>query len=465
MAETQDSWLSKLGVDIDKYRQKNKEQSAANEKTVDNAVGGAINYMADGTTKLVDSAPVPDALKDAAKTGIRLEKGIYEGVYQGAKGLVGAVQSAGELASGVTLAKGVAEVAEATVSDEARKDLIKDVTDDVNKVNTIGKTAVNPVGSLIDIGSKVVTGYQQAPDKVEFVGKGLGLAGVVAATAAVGGVGESAELATAGEDAAAEGLGEGLIEKPPVETPEAPTPAEPVPQNARPDPRADPEPPPDTIEEPPLGPPASEPPPDTVRDPPAFPQPPRQLEPAPDTEQPETLDPGEVPTLRDPPIPNPKQPFPDPDIRLKPFEPPPLRKIPADPEPLPDGPPDTEKTPELAPETQRSPSSSGDASNPDEGPAEAKAENSETDPATQPRPAPGEEIPPGPATEPGPAPQPIEADPATQPRPAPGEDIPSGPATERSLGAPADSTPAAPAAVAEPEPAGAAAEDASKSDP
>jgi DNA polymerase-3 subunit gamma/tau len=81
-------------------------------------------------------------------------------------------------------------------------------------------------------------------------------------------------------------------------------------------------------------------------------------DPLPDSVQPETQD---APTLRDPPIPNLNEPFPEPDIRLKPFEPRPLRTITIDPpsEPAPEGAPDTVRTPESsAPATERTPESS-----------------------------------------------------------------------------------------------------------
>jgi hypothetical protein len=84
------------------------------------------------------------------------------------------------------------------------------------------------------------------------------------------------------------------------------------------------------------------------------------VEPAPDTTPdsalPETQD---APTLRDPPIPNPKQPFPDPDIQIKPSDPepevtpdtertgpPPAEPVGPAPEPAPEPAPDTERTPE-----------------------------------------------------------------------------------------------------------------------
>jgi hypothetical protein len=68
----------------------------------------------------------------------------------------------------------------------------------------------------------VVTGYEQAPDKAEYIGKRLGQVGVIAATAALGGAaGEAAEAADAG--AAGEG---GIIERPTYE-PRAPEPLPP----------------------------------------------------------------------------------------------------------------------------------------------------------------------------------------------------------------------------------------------
>lgn len=217
MAEDHDSWLSALGVDVDKFRQANKAQSAATESIVDGAVGSVIDSAASAAQNLVNDAPVSQGLKDAATTGINFEKGVYEGAYQAGKGLVGAVQTAGDVVSGAALIKGAGEVAAAVVSDDARKDLLKDVTDDVNKANAMGNMIVNPIGSAISIGTQIKSGYDEAAAKgqtAEFIGKGVGIAAVVAATSAIGGgEAELADLTTAGEEGGSLAEG-GIIEKP-----------------------------------------------------------------------------------------------------------------------------------------------------------------------------------------------------------------------------------------------------------
>jgi hypothetical protein len=217
MAEDHDSWLSALGVDVDKFRQANKAQSAATESMVDGAVGSVIDDAASAAQKLVNDAPVSQGLKDVATTGINFEKGVYEGAYQGAKGLVGAVQTAGDVVSGAALLKGAGEVAAAAVSDDARKDLVKDVTDDINKANAMGNMIVNPIGSAISVGAQIKSGYDAAAAKgqtAEFIGKGVGIAAVVAATSALGGgEAEIADLTTAGEEGGSLAEG-GIIEKP-----------------------------------------------------------------------------------------------------------------------------------------------------------------------------------------------------------------------------------------------------------
>lgn len=426
--EEHDSWLSKLGVEVDKWRQTSKKQSVDNEALVDHAAASVIDYAASGAQTLVNDAPVPDAVKDAASTAIRFDKGVLEGAYQGAKGLVAGAEAAGELASGVTLLKGAATVAEATVSADARNDIVE-------AAKSYGKIALDPGGTTVDMASKVVAGYEQASDKVEFVGKAAGYAGVTLAASLVGGgEAEAVEAASAGEEGS--GLAQGLAKEikpaePPAPGLGEPTPAspqlEPAPQNVGPDPRVDPEPPPDTVQQPSLFPPPSRepPPPPTVREAPAGPMPARQPMPngpplyePPSEPPPATLtDPVEPPTLPERLIERPDTLREPPALSGQPTEPVPQANAEA-----PSG-PATE--PRLAPGQE-----------PLSGPATEPAPAVYPDPATQPRPAPGEDIPPGPATEPAPAPMEadpaIEADPATQPKPPPGEYIPAGPATERS---------------------------------
>jgi hypothetical protein len=185
----------------------------------------------------VDAAPVPQALRDAASTGINFEKGVYEGAYQGVKELAGAARSAGEMASGAALLKGAGAVAAAAVSADARTDLLNDVTDDVKKLVAVGNTAANPIGSAITTGAQIVSGYESAAAKgqaAEFLGKGVGDAGVKVLAAGVGGETEAGDLVSEAVEGAVQGLGADAEPKASEAAGSPPVQVAPVPADAAP---------------------------------------------------------------------------------------------------------------------------------------------------------------------------------------------------------------------------------------
>lgn len=336
MAEAQDSWLSTLGVDIDKLRQKSKAQSAATDASADALANTAINDVTGGMRIAVNAAPVPQGVKDAAATGINFEKGVFEGAYVGVKGLAGAVQTAGDVVSGVALAKGAAEVGEAIVSNDARKDLISDVTGGINKAAAYGNMIANPIGTAIGVGTQVVEGYEQASAQgqtAEFLGKGVGMAAVATLAAAVGGEAEVADLASAGGEEG--GLVKSLGEDEPL--PSTKTPSELGPETKTPDELS-----PSTKTPSELAPATQETP--TFPNDPANPY---QGQPVPKIEDPDAEPP---PSTQDRPSPSTKDPS---ELDL----PPDTRRSPTyvDQAPQAQSPPVPE-TPELPPDTQRDPS-------------------------------------------------------------------------------------------------------------
>jgi trimeric autotransporter adhesin len=191
--------LSSAGGAINKSMHQADAASASLESMVDSGVNSLIGTGADLAKKAISAAPIPQDLKNVGTTYVNFEKGVAEGVYTGVKDLASTAKSAVDMIDGTTLAKGAMKLADAAVNEDARKDLEKEVTDDVNQGIGIAKFAgevlINPSGVGEAIGKHIRDEYDKAAAKGEgdeFIGKGVGGAAVIAATFVVGGEGAEA---------------------------------------------------------------------------------------------------------------------------------------------------------------------------------------------------------------------------------------------------------------------------------
>lgn len=401
LGQAHDTWLQGFGLDIDKLR-------AA-------AGGGASPAFNNPSLDSGDPAQ-RSALVD---TTVEFGKGFVKGVGDTAGGIVNS--PGGQFVSGQVDPMGtqLRRAVDAAVTGDPSKlappspfDNLKNVDPNDPKQQQKAKADVE---SMKDLGMALMRQgdplalARSAPAVADVlvngdpnqVGQGAGKVFVVGVGVAVGGVaglGEAgvAEAGTAEAGTAEAGTAEAGAAEPPVISPlagEVPppesfggAPTQLVPQAPGISPLAGEVPAPESFGGAPTQPVPQAPGPISSLDPafgdapaPQAPGPISSLDPAlgtpepvadlpPESAQPETLDPADAPTLREPPIPNPKQPFPEPDITLKPFERPPLRTITVDPppEPAPEGTPDTERIPESsAPDTVRTPESSAPDTVPD----------------------------------------------------------------------------------------------------
>jgi hypothetical protein len=211
---------------------KSAEQGLGNvEAAVGNAgkaleAGASFGSVADGVVQSVadaganvahaaiGAAPLPDALKGAANTYVDFEKGVAEGVYSGAKGMVTGAIAATNMVDGVDLAQGVVglglSAAGIKEGDKMLADVKGDVTTNISAAEGMAKMAT-PIGQA-ESAAQVVQGFEQASAQghgVEFVGKEFGNIGVNIAAGAFGGgeAGEPGEMPP-GETPPAGGGGE-----------------------------------------------------------------------------------------------------------------------------------------------------------------------------------------------------------------------------------------------------------------
>lgn len=398
MGEAHDSWLQGLGVDIDKLR-----------VAAGNGAPPTFNPS-------IDDPAQQSAVTD---TVVEFGKGFVKGVGDTAGGIVNS--PAGQFVSGQVNPMGTLaqRAIDAAVTGDPSKlappspfDNLKNV--DPNDPKQQAKAKAD-LASMQDLGLALISRddplalAKAAPAVADVlvngdpnqVGQGAGkvfVVGVGVAAGGVAGLGEAGvvEAGTVEAGSAEAGTAEAAAAKPPISPLAGDVPApqsfgevptQPAPQVPGISPLAGEVPPPQSFGEVPTQPAPQAPGPISSLDPALDLPPPSGVpetppapissldpalgtpEPLPESVQPETQD---APTLRDPPIPNPNEPFPEPDIRLKPFEPRPLRTVTVDPPPeaapdtevTPESPaqeavPDTEVTPETpAPETVRDPPTS-----------------------------------------------------------------------------------------------------------
>ena len=160
----------------------------------DRTVQGVIDADASGARALLDEAPLPDSVKQVGDDVVTFEKGVAEGGYSAAKGMLTGAEAAVSLIDGKDLVDGVVGLSLATAGSSAGDGMLKEVEGDLaTDMGAVDFTAkmLNPVGQ-VELGAQVVGGYQQAAaagQGLEYIGKGVGVAAVTVLTVALGGEG------------------------------------------------------------------------------------------------------------------------------------------------------------------------------------------------------------------------------------------------------------------------------------
>jgi hypothetical protein len=168
------------------------ESGASLGTVTDQFAQSAFDAGADVAHDMVNAAPLPDALKDAASTYVDFEKGVGEGVFGGVKGMVTGAVASMKMVTGADLVEGAAGLALSAAGDKMLSDVKGDIETSVASAEFMAKMAT-PIGQA-EFAVQAVQGFEQASAQghgAEYLGKGVGQIGVAVAAAVIGG--EAAE--------------------------------------------------------------------------------------------------------------------------------------------------------------------------------------------------------------------------------------------------------------------------------